>query len=199
MDLLGDIFEVRTRGRAASPVAGVVVRELEPADLEALVTEPRGTKAPPLKRISERHHALARNLAAGMSKTDAAFITGYDVSRISILLDDPTFGELIQFYRADVDRTYSDLHQRLAGLAVDAADVLSARLEETPEEVSIGQLIEITKMGADRTGHGPSSTQQVNVNVGIAAKLEEARKRIAARTIDLKPIEDIANGNIIEE
>lgn len=187
MDLADDIFDVRTTGRAAKPVAATFARELTEADLQALATEPRGVKASPLKRISERHHGLARNLAVGMSHSEAAFITGYDPSRISILMSDPTFCDLVEFYRADVNRAYSDLHQRLAGLAVDAADVLSARLEESPDEVATTHLIAITQMGADRTGHGPSATQQVNVNFGLAERLEEARKRVAARTIDITP------------
>lgn len=188
MDL--DLEIVRTRGRAPAPVVTTLVRELVPADLQMAATANRGSVAPAIKRISERHHALARNLASGMKKEEAAFITGYDISRVSILLADPTFSELVEFYRREVTATYLDLHERLSGLAKDAADELSQRLEQDPDSISVGQLIEITKMGADRTGHGPSSTTQVNVNVGLAARLEEARRRVASRTIELKPNEE---------
>jgi hypothetical protein len=187
MDLGLDIF--RTSGRAAQQPMAEVVRELGLADIHLLGTD-RGVKAPALKRLSQRHHALARNLAAGMRDAEAALITGYDISRISILKADPQFQELMEFYRADVDRAYADLHERLAGLSVDAADELTRRLEDAPEDVSTGQLLEIMKSTADRTGHGPSSKseQTLNVNVNLATRLEAARRRIAERrTIDLSP------------
>lgn len=182
MDLDTEIF--RTRGRASRPVGAEVVRELDRADLTLLGDE-KGSRPPALKRLSERRHALARNLAGGMSPSEAAIICGYCLSRVSILQDDPAFKELLQFYRADVEAQYRDLHVRLSGLALDAADELTTRLEETPEDISIGQLLEITKMGADRTGFGPqSSSTNVNLNVDLAGRLEAARKRVAARTLE---------------
>lgn len=182
LDLDQPIF--RTRGRAAKPVTASVVRELDAADL-TLLQEEKGSSAPALKRLSERHHALARNLASGMSPSEAAITCGYSTSRVSILQDDPAFQELLAFYRADVEHQYRDLHTRLSGLALDAADELAARLEEDPESVSIGQLMEITKMGADRTGFGPqSSSTNLNVNVDLASRLQAARERVARRPID---------------
>lgn len=174
-----DFGPVRTRGRAAKPLAVAVERELEEADL-ALLGEEKGSQAPALKRISDRHHSLARMLAGGMPEGEAAVYCGYSLSRVSILKDDPAFQELLAFYRENVEREYMDLHQRLSGLAQDAAAELSIRLEEKPEDISIGQLMEITKMGADRTGHGPqSSSTNLNVNVDMAGRLEAARKRAA--------------------
>lgn len=181
MDLSTEIF--RTRGRAAKAVAAEIVRPLDRTDL-ALLQEEKGSRAPALVRISERHHALARNLASGMSPSEAGIVSGYSASRVSILQDDPAFRELLEFYRADVQLAYRDLHTRLSGLALDAADELAQRLEESPGDVSIGQLMEITKMGADRTGFGPqSSSTNVNVNVDLAERLEAARKRVSARQI----------------
>ncbi len=181
MDLSAEIF--RTRGRAAQPVSASIVRELDRADLTLLQDE-KGSKAPALKRLSDRHHSLARNLAGGMSPGEAAIMCGYVGSRVSILLDDPAFQELLVFYREDVNAQYRDLHTRLSGLALDAAEELQGRLEDTPEEISVGQLLEITKMGADRTGFGPqSSSFNTNVNVDLAGRLEAARKRVAERKL----------------
>lgn len=182
LDLDADLF--RTTGRAAKPVSAVAIRPLDEADL-TLLGEEKGSKAPALVRLSERHHALARNLASGMSPSQAALTCGYTLSRVSILQDDPAFRELLHFYRADVELQYRDLHTRLSGLALDAADELANRLEEAPEDISTGQLMELTKMGADRTGFGPqSSSTNVNVNVDLAGRLEAARKRVQARTIE---------------
>jgi hypothetical protein len=179
VDLSTEIF--RTVGRARKPVEATVVRELDATDL-VLLDEEKGSRAPPIKRLSERHHALARMLAGGMGSGEAAIVCGYAPSRVSILLDDPAFRELLSFYREDVTAQYRDLHQRLSGLALDAAEEIASRLEDEPEKIAIGQLLEITKMGADRTGHGPqTSSMNMNVNVDLAGRLEAARKRVAAR------------------
>lgn len=179
MDIDPDMF--RTRGRAARPLVAEVVRELEVVDLRALGVE-KGSEPSALKRLSERHHALARNLASGMEAGEAGLVAGYVASRVSILQNDPAFKELVEFYRRDVTAQYRDLHQKLAGLALDAAEELGERLESEPEKVSIGQLMEITKMGADRTGFGPQSSQtNVNVNVDLATRLQAARQRVASR------------------
>lgn len=187
MDLPLDI--VGTAARA--PLFAEADRPLAEADLVLLGTE-RGTKAPPLKRLRERHHALARHIASGMQYKDAAAICGYELSRVSILLADPSFKELVEFYSADVKRRYAAMHDVLAGLSLDAALLIRERLEEHGEEIPITTLNELVKMGADRTGTGPSSKQEVNVNVNLASRLEEARKRVASRTIDLQPIKDAA-------
>lgn len=155
-----------------------------PQDLAQLAEE-KGSETTALKRLSDRHHALARNLASGMEPGEAAIISGYVLSRVSILQSDPAFKELVAFYRADVTFQYRDLHQRLSGLALDAAEELANRLEEEPEKVSLGQLLEITKMGADRTGFGPqTSSTNVNINVDLAGRLQRARERVAQRQIE---------------
>lgn len=177
MDLSTEIF--RTRGRAPKPVVATVVRELDTADLVLLGRE-KGSKPSAIKRLTERHHALARNIASGMAPNEAGLLQGYSISRVSILQSDPAFKELLEFYREDAQRPYRDLHIRLSGLATDAAEELSNRLEEEPEKITTNQLMELTKLGADRTGHGPQSSQ-LNVNVDLAGRLEEARKRVARR------------------
>lgn len=177
----------RTRGRAAAPVQAAAVRELDETDI-ALLGEEKGSRPPPLKRIAERHHALARCLASGMKPGDAALTCGYDASRVSILQADPAFKELLEFYRDDVNRAYQGMHENLAGLSMDALAELRERLEADMQAddktLSVGQLIELTKMGADRTGFGPqSSSTNVNVNVDLAERLKAARERVASRTV----------------
>jgi hypothetical protein len=166
-------------------MSAVQVRELDDVDV-TLLGEERGTSAPPLKRLSERHHALARCLASGMTEGDAAITCGYVLSRVSILKADPAFQELLAFYRNDVNGKYLDMHGVLAGLSLDSAMELRDRLEADAEAnektISVGQLIELTKLGADRTGFGPQSSQ-LNVNVDLAGRLEAARKRVAARQL----------------
>ncbi len=183
MDLDLEIF--RTHGRATMPLTWEIIGDLEEADIRALAVE-KGSKPPALKRITDRHHALARNLASGMSEGEACYVCGISNSRVSILKADPAFQELINFYRESVNAQYADMHGRLANLSLDAIQVLSDRLEDSPDELSVNQLIEVTKMGADRTGFGPqSSSTQVNVNVGVADKLSAARARVRERRVAL--------------
>lgn len=183
MDL--DLELSRVRGRAKRKIAAEVVRDLTQADLAMLETE-RGVQPRELTRLRERHHALARALASGLSEGEAAAVTGYDLSRISVLKGDPAFKELLAFYRENVNASYAEMHELLAGMSKDAALILRERLEDEPEDFGHGQLLEIAKMGADRTGHGPSSTStQVNVHVDMAERLERARERVAkAKTIE---------------
>lgn len=187
----GDVF--RVNGRASRPLSAVEVRPLDECDI-ALLAEEKGAKAPALKRLSERHHALARCLASGMSDGDAAINCGYVLSRVSILKADPAFQELLVFYRQDVHSKYLDMHGVLAGLSLDAAMELRERLEADAEAdektMSVGQLIELTKLGADRTGFGPQSSQ-LNVNVDLAGRLQAARERVAQRRLAM-PEEDAA-------
>lgn len=172
--------QLRTRGRAPKAVEAEIVRELVADDL-ALLGEEKGSAAPPLKRISERHHALARCLAGGMKEAEAVVVCGYTLSRISILKADPAFRELLSFYADNVDKQYIGLHERLSSLAQDAAAIMQDRLEEVGDQVSMAQLSDIIKLGADRTGHGPQSqATTLNINVDMAGRLEAARKRANA-------------------
>lgn len=182
MDLPLDI--IRTRGRAVKPLEARVVRQMTPADL-MLLGEEKGSTAPPIKRLRDRHHALARNLASGMKPGDAAIICGYDPSRVSILLGDPTFRNLVDHYRESVDAQYVQLHETLSGMSLDAALILRERMEDDPDKIKVDQLIDVIKTGADRTGYGPSTKQDVNINVNLADRLQEARKRVASRQLEL--------------
>lgn len=169
---------LRTRGRAERPVVFEVGRELEPEDLELLSEEGRAQPVPQLTKLRERHHTLAKMLAQGTPEGEAAIACGYALSRVSILKADPSFRELVAFYRQGVQERYYDMHEAAAALGRDAIEELHERLEEDPESFSIGQLMTLSSTMMDRTGHGPSSSTNVNVNIGLADKLEAARKRV---------------------
>lgn len=181
MNLAAELF--RTRGRAAKPLSAEVVRELEASDL-ALLGKEKGSVPSPIKRLSERHHGLARNLSIGMDHQQAAAIAGYSQSRISILLNDPAFIELMAFYREPKDEIVRETGAIMANLAKEAFLELTDRLEEDPEAFSAGQLMELGKLTADRTGYGPqTSSTNINVNVDLAARLQAARQRVANRPV----------------
>jgi hypothetical protein len=167
-------------------------RELTEDEIESL-SSVRGTQKsiPTTTRLRERHHSLARALASGMPDYEAAAITGYSASRISVLKSDPAFRDLLHFYRGKKDAQYEDMHKRLAGLSIDAVDELRDRFEEDPKQFTPGQLLEMTKVGADRTGFGPQTNANVNVNIDMSARLRAARERAinheARKMIDVTP------------
>lgn len=178
MDLDLDILPpARTRGRAPAVIEAEVTRELSLADL-ALLSVEKGSTAPNIKSLRESHHALARSLASGVKPAEASIITGYSTSRISILQADPAFKELVQFYRENANLAYADLHERMGVLALDAAETLLERLNDDPDSMSSGFLLDLMKTLADRTGHGPQTkSTNVNVNINLASRLEAARRR----------------------
>lgn len=122
-----------------------------------------------LKRLSARHHRLARALAEGIAPGDAAVLCGYSLSRVSILQTDRAFQELMSFYAAQRAEAFADTGRKLSEVASTALDLLQDRLEDEPDAFSSAQLLAIATAAADRSGHGPSSTvKQLAVNVDVA-------------------------------
>ena len=160
------------------PLIAMLERPVTEEDLKVLA-QPRDVRAPALKRLSTRHHRLARCLAEGMSPGEAAIACDYVLSRVSILQDDPTFQHLVQTYKKQVDAHYSDLHEKLSQVAGTAASLIQDRLEEEGEDLDVEVLERLVKMGADRTGYGPQVTKNHNINTGFAARLDAARARIS--------------------
>lgn len=136
-------------------------RDLSVADLEARRNS--AVAAPPrtLVRIHASHHSLARCLAAGMRPGQAALVTGYSLSRISILQRDPAFQALCADYTAEAKSIFADLAERMHDISLDAIELLHERIHEKPGELTIPVLLEIVKAFADRTGHGPG--QEVTI------------------------------------
>ena len=173
---------LRLTGRAAMPIAAEFVRALTAEDLEMLAKE-RSVQKPKelssLAMLSERHRNLARLIAMGKPDWECAVITGYTPSRISILKTDPAMKNLIKHYCEEKDIVYVQAHEKMAQVVSTALDELQERLEDDTQrkEISTGQLLQIIEVSADRSGMGPSSKSEVNVNVNIAERLEAARKR----------------------
>lgn len=179
------MLEVRTIAeevQGETPLTFSRGRALDASDLvlaEASVDRVRSSP-PALGRLRARHHALAKALAEGMRPGIAAATYGYSASRVSILQGDPTFQELVAHYRREADHDYRRVHERLSDLSVEALDLLEQRLEDAPEKLKTGELLKLVELTTDRTGHGPKASTEVNINVGFAERLREARKRLEA-------------------
>jgi hypothetical protein len=170
-------LDLRTSGRATKPIKAELGRPLTESDLKALESE-RGITAPAITKLRESHHQLARVIASGAKPSVAALITGYSVSRISILLADPAFSELVATYRGCKDLAFADFQTKAGALSVEFVDELRDRLHDHPEDFTPGLMMEGIKVLADRSGNGPASkSTNVNVNVDLAARIEAGRRR----------------------
>lgn len=136
-----------------------------------------------LKRLSARHHRLAQCLAEGIPPGEAGIICGYAGSRVSVLQTDAAFRELVAFYTAQRQEAFAQTGEKLAVLAATAIDILQDRLEDTPDEFNPSQLLAVVQTAADRSGHGPSSTQR-NVSIAITG---EDLDRLRAEALGNQP------------
>ena len=188
MSELLDISTPRLGGRPRKlSLQAEVLRELGPADI-ALLEVNRATKAPALLRLKDSHHRLAQSFANGFTPAEAGAQTGYSQSRISILLADKSFQDLVEVYRLDgaaLRAEYADLatanmitSERILGDSLQAI----ADSEEPVELSSLRPLLDIISDRADRFGY-PKNAINTNVNVEFAGALEKARRR-AGITID---------------
>lgn len=188
MGLEIDLGSLAGPGRRRQELEASLVREVTEADLGILAVTDRQTVPQPIKKITERHHMVARLLAAGTKEGEVAALTGFDNARISVLKNSPAMVDLIALYREEVDASFAHVLDHMSGLSKDAILELRERLEEEPEAFSVKELKEVAELALDRTGHGKASTVNQNVNVNLASRLEAARNRAKA----------IAKGDVIE-
>jgi hypothetical protein len=163
--------------------SGEVVRALTSADLALL--EPKAVSKPPLiKKLRESHHGLARAVAEGKSLAEISEETGYSISRISILRSDPTFAELVSYYKENLekmrDALVTDHFKRMVGFRGDLIEEMIDRLHDSPELVSWKDLDDSLKTVADRTGMGPQTkNQNINMNIDIIEQHVAGQRRAA--------------------
>ena len=173
---MNEIRPIRTRGRPQVAIEAEMVRELSEEDLADLELE--RPRIATLKQLRDSHHSVARYIAQGFSYPDISAMTGYSTSRIAVLVSDPAFKELVSFYRENTREAMKRLDERLIDATGTALSILQERLEDDPEAFENSDLLTTIKTLADRAGYGPSKTQNVNVNVGMAERIKAARQRV---------------------
>jgi hypothetical protein len=153
-----------------------VIRSLTPEDIPLLNTTlpaPRAT----LVQIRHTHHQLARLLSEGRSNSDAALLTGYSPTYVSVLKDDPSFQELVAHYGMQEELYHVDVLERMKMVGLTTLDTLQERLEEDSSSFTNRELMEqaelmlVKPMVATRGGilpgvaAGPASNGvSINVN-----------------------------------
>lgn len=180
--------------KTAEPQFAEIDRQLTERDLAECRGQKVATKAPHIKKIRQRHHLLARSLASGMADFEICAACDVTPSRLSILKNDPLFADLVRVYQEKAQEQFIEFQGRLAEVATDAVELLGDRMEEAPDTFDNRELMDIVKMGADRTGHGPSSSTNHNHHHDIGARLDAARKRLAPKPPDADDAEIIPDG-----
>lgn len=167
-----------------SPIVEMdILRELDEKDImlvQSGACPPKNTSSITVK-MRDRHHWIARLVAQGNDKVEISALTGMSLSRLDILADDPAFLELVSHYRAESKEYYIDTLKRISHLAGHAVEELQERLENSPEEFSIKDLMKLSTDLLDRTGFGPQQKLQV-ATVDIVAYLKELKARNATES-----------------
>ncbi len=171
------------RGRPPIKLAFTPVRELTEEDLVKLHSADLGSTSPPLKKIREAHHNLARLLSDGVSNEEAGRICGFSPSRVSILRNDPALADLISYYNSHKDEINADMTLQFNAVLLSSLQTLQERILENPEEVSTSALITTITSLMDRTGFGPT-TKILSASLTLGANDIIALKKAATeRTI----------------
>lgn len=184
--------EMIGRGRRAIHPSVGTVRELTK---EEVLTSGRG-KLAPIQKYRDSHHRMARLFASGLRVSEVAELTGYSIARVSTFHSTPSFQELIAEKRKVEDEVARDAIQAYNEMILSngmkaerkLADKLDA--DDEVEEMSIRELISISRDAADRVGLSKRSVQ-TNVSVDFASLLDRAIARTQAtlpRSGDLKLI-----------
>lgn len=161
---------------------------LEVEDLRQLIGSPHDAIADDedpsdLKKIREKHHHVARLIADGLTQRLVSQICGYTEGYISILLNSPAMIELVELYRIQSGKAVQLATEKLKTVGLKAIEKLDERLDR--DELDNNELIGAAKLGLDRGGHGPTSTQHhvgeqhVFDHAKLAELNQEARRRNA--------------------
>jgi hypothetical protein len=133
--------------KAPIPVEICIVRPIGDDDLPALANPPpANSSAPTLQSLRASHHQLAQLLVKGVSESEASLITGYSISRISILQRDPTFAELLANYSTQRELAFADTLDRMRVLGLSALDELQERLENDPTRWTNREVMEMAEL-----------------------------------------------------
>lgn len=196
-ELNDSVLGLVRRGRPKAQITYSVVREIRASDL-ALIASSEGlpNAGGSVKRLTDRHHGLARLLASGVPPGEAGAIMGYEGPRVSVLQSDPAFQELVALYRERVDEAFVSTMDQLSGMNRDVILELRERLESDPAKFTNNELRQLLETSLDRTGYGPTHKQETTVTISLSEKLEQARKRALearraeAQIIDAEVIKD---------
>jgi hypothetical protein len=138
---------------------------------------------PIIERFRFSHHSVAMMFAAGLTIQEIVKRTGFTQRRLVLLLDDPTFCELIEHYR----KPYQEKLREAIPSAMEDMDFVRAgtvrqmrdhieRADDEGELLPIPLLVKMHSEMADRTGYSKHTLKTV-VSIDFATALERAIER----------------------
>lgn len=135
-----------------------------------------------LTRLRDSHHQVAKLIAAGLRTQDVSRMTGYSISRLSWLQSqDPSFKELVEFYRQDRRDVEVDVEARLRTVALDAVQHFHETMLENPDAITPALALEASKVFLDRSGYAPvTKSVNKNLNLNIGARFDKAAEKSVA-------------------
>lgn len=167
----------RGNRRLAAPLQVELIRCLTAEDRPLLENPPPvGGGTPVIAELRSSHHSLAQILAKGHSNEEAALISGYSPSRISILKSDPAFAELLVHYQTLREQVFVDVLERMKVLGLSTLEELQNRLETKPEGLSNRDLMDMTELllvkgrtglAGAAGGSGPSGSSMPMISVSF--------------------------------
>lgn len=161
-------------------------------DRRSAAEVPMGLQAGDLAKVREQHHVVARYVASGMQQTIIASLTGYTEAYVSVLLNNPAMQELIGYYRSNHINAAAAVGEKLKHVALKAVEKLEGQLDD--DELGANELIQVAKLGLDRSGHGPSSkvvnetTHHLIDHAELARLNREARAESVEHIITITPL-----------
>lgn len=189
-ELDGIAIGAATGRRASAPLQMAFLRELTEGDLELVLHPPGiGLDVVPILRIKNTHHTAARLIAEGKRNIEVSAITGYSPAWVSTMQRDPSFKELVAYYRENAEAQFIDFHARLAALGLATLEELQDRLEVEPDKFSNRELLEMAEMALDRSvtpgakGGGAGQGQGAPAVVSITFVTPEPRERPGLGTV----------------
>ena len=136
-----------------------------------------------IERFRFAHHTVAMLFAAGMTVQEVMRRTGFTQRRLSLLLDDPTFQELIEHYRKPhMDRLEAKIESHFEEMeSVFASALRHTRqhfedADEVGENVPLAHAMKVVSDIGDRIGFS-KHTIKTTVNVDFAQALDRAIER----------------------
>ncbi|MBZ5616217.1 MAG: hypothetical protein LAO23_19590 [Acidobacteriia bacterium] len=166
---------------SSASLSAAIQKAVTKVSLAKPVIRGKATVPSRITRIRDRHHQMARMVAAGVPEEQICSVMGITESGLALLTEQtPAFIELVAYYRPRVNAgiakvaTYLDILNANM-LATELA--LRDKLMEEADDMSASVLNKLSMDRADRLGYGKQSLN-LNVNVDLATRLEaRARKR----------------------
>jgi hypothetical protein len=191
-----------TPKKASRELSVEVLREITEADRGMLVAleGSTGTSRPTVvQRLRDSHHRAAKAFAAGMTPGQVGQQTGYSQSRLSVLLQDKSFQDLVEVYRKSGCQEFLEYSDLSVANMILGERLLNDSLHEIGERdhpltlTEIRPILELVSARQDRFGF-PKQAVNHNVNHDFAGRLQAARQRSGLTSASARPLKLIPGG-----